>query len=346
MPHVPNLRPVLVSLGVAALAVIRAGHALACGALPCGQLDDVLPPDGSVGLPLNTEIRILYFGALPQPAEGGSCEVDLARLRLVPRGGAAIELTGALLERSGAAQTWVVAKPSAALAANTTYAVQLEMGAGIEVCRCDQREWTTVSTFATGAAADDAAPTFTGVSALSFGERADSSSDCGESKLIPAAPAFTPASDASPALRYNLYVDGAIAKRYVASLTGDTAPELYVDCGTGALTTATLVAPGARLEARAVDIAGNESAANASVAVTATCAPLTDSDPVAGEPDAAAGDPEAVDTAAGDPRIDVIATPTNSGCALSSGAETGSSAALAALLAAWVRWSLRRRSAR
>ena len=338
-------RPVLLSLGIASLALIRAGEAFACGALPCGQLNDVLPPDGSVGLPLNTEIRVLYFGELPTLAEDPTCEIDLARLRLLPQDAAAIELTASREERAGSAETWAVARPGAPLAANTTYAVQLEMGGGREVCRCDQREWTTVSTFTTGAAADDAPPSFAGVTALSFGARADSSSDCGESRLIPAAPAFTPASDASPALRYNLYVDGAIEKRYVESLTGDPAPEIYVDCGTAALTTVTLLSPGARLEVRAVDIAGNESAASSPVEVTATCEP--NPDPVAAQPDAAApGDPEATDTAH-DPRIDVIATPTNSGCALSPpNAATGSSTALAALLAAVVRRGLRRRPAR
>ncbi|HWO12264.1 MAG TPA: hypothetical protein VNN80_22365, partial [Polyangiaceae bacterium] len=168
-----RLRVCLPALAAAFSVLSQLEPAHACGALPCAQVSDVLPPDASVGVPLNTELRVLYFGSLE--SDDPACSLDLRQMRLLPSEGEPIDLTGSVLERPGGLQAWVVAEPPEPLAPDTTYALQLQLVGGVETCGCGAREWTTVTTFTTGDADDQEAPTFAGIERVSYGERETSS---------------------------------------------------------------------------------------------------------------------------------------------------------------------------
>jgi hypothetical protein len=235
-----------------------------------------MPPDGSVGVPRNTQLRALYFGTLEAYDEAGvSQAIDLSSLRLVPSTGEPILLTGSMFERPSASETWAISQPAEPLAPDTTYEVQVSRNPR-DACSVGGLEWTTVSTFTTGEEEDHEAPSFAGLDDLSYGERVAGDSDCGGRDVIPILPGFRQASDGAPATRYNIYIDGDIAQPYVDL---DASRELanasiYVDCGSMALNTNTAVAPGDVLELRAVDLAGNESPSNEAISIEASCAAL------------------------------------------------------------------------
>lgn len=246
--------------------------AFACGPLPCAQLNDIQPADGSTGVALNTELRVLYFGSLEPYSEDGSCQAGVENIRLMPSSGEPIQLQGSLHERPSAAESWIVAKLDPPLAANTGYALQLQLGPGRDACRCDEREWVTVSSFTSGVEADREPPAFAGITALTYAARAQGSSTCGETDGFPALPALTTATDVFPEPRYNVYVNGELARRYVKALSANAGfSELFVDCGSTALSTWTLVQPGDGVEVRAVDLSGNESTPNEPIVVDVSC---------------------------------------------------------------------------
>jgi hypothetical protein len=254
----------------------------ACGSLPCAQIEDVQPEDGSEGLPLNTEIRIQYFGSLTS-SPSAACD-DLARVRITSRDGSAAALNAAVLAEPQTAQGWFVAKPTQALAPNTVYEVEAEVEES-GGCQCGQGNWHTVSTFTTGSDSDEAPPEFSGVVAFEYGELIQQSTDCGLFKVIPATPDADAPRDSSPDTRYNVYVDGAIAGRYRKSIVGSgLSPELAVDCGSTYLAGPVSFPPAARVEVRAIDIAGNESPQNGSVQVIGTCASPVDDAPTSNVP--------------------------------------------------------------
>lgn len=234
-------------------------------------MNDVQPPDASVGVPLNSEIRVLYFGFLSNEYFDPTCDLDLRPLRLLPSMGEPIYLTGTVLPRPEAQQAWVIAKHVEPLAASTTYAVQLLLGPGEDPCRCGAREWTTVSSFTSGEAEDHEPPTFAGIESLEYGDRVQGSSTCGDSDVIPTFLELTPVSDAAPAPRYNVYVNGQIATRYVEQLGTEQFGELFVDCRNLSPAAPTALVPGASVELRGVDLAGNESAPNTPLTLDVTC---------------------------------------------------------------------------
>lgn len=123
-------------------------------------------------------------------------------------------------------QTWAVAQLDQPLLANTSYEVQLQGGSAIYHCSCEEREWTTVSTFVTGDAPDDTAPTFSGIGAVRYGELLESASSCGQSKVISVTPEMVAPSDDSRHLYFNVYVDGALEKGYVSSLVHANATDI------------------------------------------------------------------------------------------------------------------------
>jgi hypothetical protein len=313
---VPKLYPCLPALAAALSVLVDADSALACGELPCAQVTDIQPPDGSVGVPLNTELRVLYFGSLSSYEP--TCDLDLRPIRLLPNTGDPIYLTGTVLPRPVAAEAWVIAKHVEPLAANTAYAVQLLIGDGQNSCRCDTLEWTTVSSFTSGAAGDHQPPTFAGVESLEYGERNQGSTTCGDSDLIEVFPELTPVIDAAPAPRYNIYVDGQSSKRYVEELDFGRYGEIFVDCGSSSLTQRTAVTPGASIEVRAVDLAGNESAPNTPLTIDVTCEVVPVDLPI-GNPVGSAGTtgsvPSPVDTPA--PLTPTVPAEPSSGCGLS-----------------------------
>jgi hypothetical protein len=135
-------------------------------------------------------------------------------------------------------------------------------------------------------------------------------------------------------LRYNIYVDGVLRQRYVSAWTPGPAPEIDVQCtvapGTGAL-----LSGGSQVEVRAVDLAGNESAAHAPFVLSATCqAQVDDADLASSEsaPDAAPTLP--------------VARPAESGCALLPGMQGRTRGALWAWSLASFGLALRARRAR
>jgi hypothetical protein len=329
---VPKLSPCLPALAVALSVLVDADSALACGPLPCAKFTDIQPPEGSVGVPLNTELRVLYFGSLSSYEP--TCDLDLRPMRLLPNTGEPIYLTGTVLPRPVAAEAWVIAKHVEPLAANTGYAVQVLIGEGQDSCRCDTLEWTTVSSFTSGAAEDHQPPTFVGVESLEYGERNQGSTTCGDSDQIEVFPEFTPVIDAAPAPRYNIYVDGQSSKRYVEELDFGTYGEIFVDCGSSSLTQRTAVSPGASVDIRAVDLAGNESPPNTPLTIDVTCE-LVPVDLPMGDPVGSGGTtgsaPSPSDTPAADSPS--ASSEPSSGCDLSSssvvarGAASGAGAA-------------------
>jgi hypothetical protein len=340
---VPNLCHWLPAL-VAGLSVfVRVEPALACGMLPCAQLNGIQPPEGSVGVPLNTEVRVLYFGGLSSYADAQTCDLDLRPIRLLPGTGEPIYLTGTVLPRPATREAWVIAQHVEPLAALTTFAVQILLGEGRDPCRCEALEWTTVSSFTSGTDEDHEAPTFTGLDSLEYGERLQSSNSCGGSDQISVFPEFSPVTDTTPAPSYNIYVDGQIAQRYVEELDFGQYGQIVVECGPSALTTLTAVTPGASVEVRGVDLAGNESPPNTPLTIEATCdtptAEVPEADPVSNG--GTTGSPPIVPSPTSSGAPSDTATPSassasSSGCALSrrSGSDTGdpSAAMLAALL--------------
>lgn len=329
----------LLAFGVAFPTALDVSSAFACGALPCSQINDIQPADGSMGVALNTDLRVLYFGSLAPYSEDDSCRADVRSIRLVPSAGAPIQLQGESHGPSSGFETWVVAKPQQPLAANTAYALQLQLGPGRDACRCDEREWVTVSSFTSGAEADGEAPAFAGITGLTYAARATASSNCGETDGFPALPELTPATEGFPELRYNVYVNGELAKRYVKAFAVDAQPsELFVDCGSTALSTQALVHPGDSIEVRAVDLSGNESAPNEPIEVDVSCGtPDTPGDDASPQPAADAGsEPVFIARGLADDPGSSLSSP---GCALSRRLGAGPSAALGALfvLLAWRR---------
>lgn len=337
----PSVARCLLAFGVVVPALLDASAAFACGALPCAQINDIQPVDGSTGVALNTELRVLYFGTLEPFSEDGACTADVENVRLVPSEGDPIQLQGKLHERASGSETWVVAKPELPLAANTAYALQLQLGQGVDACRCEDREWVTVSSFTSAVDVDRVAPAFAGISALTYGARTMSSTSCGSEDGLLAVPELTAATDDFPGPRYNVYVNGQLANRYLELFTADAQPSsIFVDCGSYGQSPWGRVQPGDSVEVRAIDLAGNESFPNEPIEVDVSCgSPDTSGDgaPSPTEPVAEAGTDEVL----GGPGL--ANTPSSSrsspGCALSHGLGANPSAALAALfmLFAWRR---------
>jgi hypothetical protein len=309
MGVVPNLLRHWPIVAAALAATVHVQPASACGETPCAQVNDIQPPEGSVDVPLNTEIRVLYFGMLSNDHFDPSCDLDLRPMRLQPDGGGdPIYLTGTVLPHPEALQAWVIAKHVEPLAADTNYSVQLLLGPGQDPCRCDAREWTTVSSFTSGEAEDHESPTFTGVESLEYGERTQGWSTCGSSDVIPVFLDYTPVSDLNPAPRYNIYVDDQIASRYVEQIGSEQYGELFVSCAD-----ASGITPGATVEIRGVDLAGNESPPNTPLTLDVTCGAPPMNAPVA---DPATGLViSATDTPA--PVTPTVSSEPSSGCDLS-----------------------------
>jgi hypothetical protein len=261
------------ALAAMAAAVGYSDQALACGATPCAQLLEAQPRSDDA-VPLNTEIRVLYFGTLQVGSDEVSCALDIASLRLVSEAGDVLDLSGAVLPRERALQAWVVAKPAEPLEPRTRYEVRALLSGG-DACGCAEREWSTVTTFTTADAVDVVAPLYYGVPALTSGERVRGSSTCGDSHYIPVWPATPDTLDEPAGTRYNVYVDGRIEKRFIENPRGtDGAAELAVDCGSSALSFQTVLLDHSRLEVRAVDLAGNESTPTTPIEVPVLCDPL------------------------------------------------------------------------
>jgi hypothetical protein len=142
-----------------------------------------------------------------------------------------------------------------------------------------------------------------------------------------------------------VYVNGQLQNDFVPDLLGDRAGAMVVDCGNTALQTRVPLSEGALVEARAVDIAGNESAPTPAFTVSAVCeaadaaaedAPAID----LAEPDTVAAEASGVDS---NPPPASRETP---GCAVASGTAATAgvpAAALSALLGLVVARRLRRR---
>lgn len=246
------------ALAIAAALHVHARDASACSPLGCATFITALPPDGTAGVPLNSELRVHYHGS-GQVGEAGN--IDLTPMRLVPAGQQELVLRGARLTGHDPSDWWLMARPDQRLAPDTEYELQVLVGAAGDACAVG-RDWTTVSRFTTAAEVDTDAPEFDGIATLSYGAR-QRSGGCASADWIPITPALSEPRDASPVMHFNVYVDGELNRRFLPSLepSPTTAPQLAIDCslvkGAGS------IQPGADLEVRAVDLAGNESAPGA-----------------------------------------------------------------------------------
>lgn len=233
--------------------------AAACSPVACSVFNEAMPADGSSGVPLNTELRVRYNGPGPDVRANGEPDVDIRSVRLVRTGGDSLELRGTELLDASRGGRWVVARPAESLAAGSEYALQLQLDR-TSACE-DTRDWVTVSTFTTGEALDDEAPDFAGVFEVNPRERVIREDMCqGSLDYVPLVVDLHPLADASRDTRYNVYVDGEPHQRLLSSLVSEVYPVLALDCRATATAPVSLV-PGSTLEVRAVDLAGNESAA-------------------------------------------------------------------------------------
>lgn len=184
----------------------------------------------------------------------------------------------AAVTQPDATRVWVVVKPSVLLTPRTSYEVQVKLAERFDACGCEEREWTTFMTFSTGDSEDHVAPEFAGVPSLAYGKRL-TGEFCGFVDYVPVFPGagYQDPQDDDWNIRYNTYIDDRLVKSFVhlpGRPTGGS--EVQVDCGGGTTVGATPLLPGSRVEFRAVDLAGNESAANAPLDVPDVCnAPAT-----------------------------------------------------------------------
>lgn len=281
-------------LGVACAVFGYGTHADACGATDCSETLDVLPADGSANVPLNSNVRVRVH----------DCGVALGAVRLQPPTGAAIVLSGEVLQGSIYGDGWFIGAASEQLAPNTRYEVQRRLEPA-ENPAGKGSEWFTVSSFDTGASADHEAPSFAGITALAYGDTVRHWSDqCGSSRdVVEVEPRFEAATDTpavspgvtagrardgveSPALRYNVYLDGVLAVPYFMDLLHDPWGEIVVDCAAQQLQIDSVITTASTIEVRAVDLAGNESPAHPALALDLTCSfaesapvPTTTNDP-------------------------------------------------------------------
>ncbi|HVZ32602.1 MAG TPA: hypothetical protein VG963_09260 [Polyangiaceae bacterium] len=247
-------------------ALVYSSPALACGATPCSELQDAQPNDADGPVPLNTELRVLYFGTLQGDA-GGACDLALTHLRLVPRNGSAIDLEGTLFADPSAQHVWVTAKPAEQLLPNTSYTLQVEEGLTAGSCSCGEDVWVKATSFTTGLEPHVGAPEFSGLNRLRSGTPGQGfTGGCTETNVVPVTLELGMPETRS-GLRYDIYVDGVLRQRYVSpSSPGQIETQCTTASGSGAL-----LDGGSQVEVRAVDLAGNESAAHAPLKLTATC---------------------------------------------------------------------------
>ncbi len=264
-------RPVLRTL-FAALAIggggLHAAPVLACGETPCAQRTDVLPSNGSVDVPTNTELRIGYDGYVEGSAVGLDCDLPLDELRLVPRDGEALMLHAvASADSTAYPRTWFVARPVQPLLPNTTYTLQAKLdGAGS--CTCDDDAFYDVTTFTTGAAEISAAPAFAGEVDLEYTEVQRGESSCGPYHGFSLEITPRDAPSTADGTRYQLYVNGKLAAQYLDAKS----LRLGVNCIASAESDMRFTSSARVLEVRAVDLAGRESPAHHGVTVTDQCA--------------------------------------------------------------------------
>jgi len=257
----------LVALGVAA----RVNTAVACGPTPCASVLDVQPADGASGVALNTEIRVRYFGTLqPTPIE---CATSTTKLRLTGEGGAPLELEAKLLEWPERSEGWLVIRPPERLLPGTRYTIELQLGDAGFACACDGA-WDVFSSFTTGADADARAPELGKLVGFAYGKRETSRHSCGTTDWVPMTAKLDAVRDDFPGARYNVYADGVLTSPYRESV-GDE--ELRLDCAHQSQHQLTLLKPGAVLEIRGVDAAGNETTTGSSRRVADECRSASDS---------------------------------------------------------------------
>jgi hypothetical protein len=265
------------SIVVGSSLVARPHVAKACGAAPCAQLETVFPHEGATNVPTNTELRVQYFGTLQQDlATGGVCMTAVLRMRLVPDAAAAITLQPSL-EIDDGSRTWLIANPSAPLQPGTHYVLQVDRLEAAGMCACGATpDWTMASDFTTGTGADTQRPVFGGFQAIEATQWTRSSTDCGRTFSFQAMPVLTPGSDDFDDLSYQLYVDGKVAQRYIV----DPTQALLVTCDGNVLFGSWPLRPGALIELRAVDVAGNLSEAHPAMQVPAGCPESVDMKPL------------------------------------------------------------------
>jgi len=240
---------------VALLVCVEAARASACEPPPPTQLRDVLPADGTTGVPTNAQVRLDYYGFET---------TGLQAVEVRPVGGAALTTTIALLGNAGyPLRQLVVVRLQAPLAPQTQY----EVRAGS----------TVVSTFRTGDGADTMPPTFAGIASVttSVTDCADSAC-CGPNRIAYVHMDWGGVSDdfGTATVRYNVYAGSAL----VVPMTLDGAVGYQVCSGelTGTGPSGNFQGGSGGYRVRAVDLAGNEDTNNVTQDVMVSCTPQSD----------------------------------------------------------------------
>jgi hypothetical protein len=222
---------------------------------PPTQLGDVLPADGTTGVPTNAQVRLDYDGFET---------TGLQDVEVRPVGGAALTTTIALLGNAGyPLRHLVVVRLQAPLAPQTQY----EVRAGS----------TVVSTFRTGDGADTMPPTFAGIASVTTSVTdCASSACCGPNRIAYVHMGWGGVSDdfSTATVRYNVYAGSAL----VVPMTSGRAVGYQVCSGelTGAGPSGDFQVGSGGYRVRAVDLAGNEDTNNVTQDVMVSCAPQPD----------------------------------------------------------------------
>ncbi len=245
----------------------------------------VQPADGSLEIPTNAEVRVLY---------GGTCAHHVTQAALVPGlqtvEGEPIPTAVESYPMPGSHGITFVLRAETPLAAGTTYRVvdRVVTGDFDESGDCPEPAALThdvpeaFATFTTGAGPDLSPPTFAGLAGLSvYEDECKDSGCCGPYYAETLSFSYVPATDdyAASELRYNLYDGrtGALLSRHAH------APSARLPCGFSPFAKPVVPGPSpAIVIVRAVDLAGNEDGNAVAAEVAYDCQPGT---PVIVEPE-------------------------------------------------------------
>lgn len=279
------------------------------------------PPDGATGVPTNAEVLVRYKGTFDLDPQVRIRQPGMPVLDADVK-----QISGFTL---GDDELFIV-RPTAALAANTTYEVLDRVT--VPCTDCTLGGFEVVATFTTGTGTDTSPPDFAGLASLDSNQ-GQNSGTCGDYTYLTFALSWKSASDDEPTawLRYNVYnTRGLIAARVSSDqITGETICsgradfdplEADFEAGTGLYWV------------RAVDLAGNEDQNTHELATGSCGTPAL--------PDAGAGGTVSADAGP-------VGAASPGGCAVTL-ARGGAGARAPAVLAAFalLAWAGRRRRVR
>ena len=253
------------TLAALMIALLGAGEstAAACGVRSEGIIARSVWPGPERRPPINTRLVVTYT-AFDVPGLGGD-------LVLLDESGATVPSSVTMLGTSA------VLKPTSPLLPNHVYQVadRRTVSCAPENGGCDPGAQQVFASFTTSSGADDVAPTFGGLAALTVGERwsCSSSACCGPAVNYPVTLSWNAASDQTAAedTRYNIYRRDGSSMTLVWAFWDQTTFTSGQTCSSAQPVTFDM-APGSYL-VRAVDWSGNEDSNAQTLNLSNVCIP-------------------------------------------------------------------------